>query len=139
MKNSRNTIVAFHIGRGGRFNNSGHKTFIGEKRIDAFVDDLFIRNRDEDGRFMTPEYVDFNGDPVGLTQKEADSGIGTINIDHAYDTTYACGISDLDEGEIEIICENDDYKSPELVSFLSEKTAYNFDKYGCVLEEAIEE
>lgn len=35
-------IVAFHIGRGGRFYNPGFKSFIGEKSINDFTDDLFI-------------------------------------------------------------------------------------------------
>lgn len=37
-----NTIVAFHTGRGGRFYNPGHTTFIGEKKISDFTGDLFL-------------------------------------------------------------------------------------------------
>lgn len=49
MTNSTNnfaqsTIVAFHIGRGGRFNNQGFRSFIGEEKIGKFTDDLFIRH-----------------------------------------------------------------------------------------------
>ena len=36
------TIVAFHIGRGGRFHNSGHVSFIGFKTINEFTSDLFV-------------------------------------------------------------------------------------------------
>jgi hypothetical protein len=43
----KNLIVAFHIGRGGRFNNSGFKSFLGEKSIDEFTDDLFIHRKNE--------------------------------------------------------------------------------------------
>lgn len=36
------TLVAFHIGRGGRFHNAGHKIFIGQdKSINEFTSDLF--------------------------------------------------------------------------------------------------
>ncbi len=47
MKNSKNTqtekiIVAFHIGRGGRFHNAGHKSFVGEKNINEFTYNLFV-------------------------------------------------------------------------------------------------
>lgn len=35
------TIVAFHTGRGGRFYNAGHVTFIGSKNINEFTSDLF--------------------------------------------------------------------------------------------------
>lgn len=36
-----NKIVAFHIGRGGRFNNQGFLRFLGEKKIGEFTDHLF--------------------------------------------------------------------------------------------------
>ena len=41
------TIVAFHTGRGGRYYNAGHTTFIGEKKISDFTDDLFLRYENE--------------------------------------------------------------------------------------------
>lgn len=51
MKTSNNTIektiVAFHTGRGGRFYNAGHVSFIGERKIDEFVNDLFVRFENE--------------------------------------------------------------------------------------------
>ena len=33
MTNTKNTIVYFHTGRGGRFHNAGHTTFCGDKNI----------------------------------------------------------------------------------------------------------
>ena len=33
MTTIKNTIVYFHIGRGGRYHNSGHVTFYGQKNI----------------------------------------------------------------------------------------------------------
>lgn len=41
------TIVSFHTGRGGRFYNSGHTTFIGEKKISDFTEDLFLHYENE--------------------------------------------------------------------------------------------
>jgi len=42
-QNTLNTLVSFHIGRGGRFHNSGFKKFIDtNKCIDDYVSDLFI-------------------------------------------------------------------------------------------------
>ena len=32
-ENQNQTIVAFHVGRGGRYWNPGHVSFIGEKKI----------------------------------------------------------------------------------------------------------
>ena len=36
------TIVGFHTGRGGRFYNAGHVSFIGECKISDFTNDLFL-------------------------------------------------------------------------------------------------
>jgi len=47
MENKTEIIVAFHTGRGGRFNNGGHTTFIGQKEITDFTGDLFIRFQNE--------------------------------------------------------------------------------------------
>lgn len=41
------TIVAFHIGRGGRFHNAGFKSFIGAKKITDFTDNLFLGYENE--------------------------------------------------------------------------------------------
>jgi hypothetical protein len=87
-------ILAFHIGRGGRFHNPGHLTFIGFKAIDRFTDDLFM-NEDE------TEYIDSNGNEVGLSVDN--DGTGRIDIDRDYDTTYCKYLDDLDENEMDAI------------------------------------
>ena len=153
-------IVAFHIGRGGRFHNPGHKSFIGEKSIGEFTEDLFTRfehqdkfcNRlgwdesfngvkcildcltDED--FETLEtyygisqddlgeleyYCGASGASVGLTESDVDSGIGIINIDHGYNTTYTKYLTDCDEDELEIIREFTGWKSYELDDYVNPK------------------
>jgi hypothetical protein len=93
FENNKDLIVAFHIGRGGRFYNSGHLSYIGEYDIDAFTEKLFM-NEDE------TMYTD--GDGNELLEVE-NGGIGRIDIDGAYDTTYTCKVSDLDEKEIDVI------------------------------------
>lgn len=45
---NNNIIVAFLIGRGGRYFNAGHKMFIGEKPIGTFTDDLFVRYENQE-------------------------------------------------------------------------------------------
>lgn len=129
------TIVAFHIGRGGRFNNQGHLSFVGVHDISYFTDDLFInyenqakifnaikgRENLENKYYNCCENDDFSffeklgfdlgkkvfydqcGNEVGLTEKEYDSGVGSINIDHGYDTTYTCCLEDCDEDELRLI------------------------------------
>ena len=133
----KNTIVAFHIGRGGRFNNPGFLTYLGEKKIGEFTDDLFLSHENyhkiakkfrdhenltsllqqaEEGNKYAIErleawgfdlgqelYVDCNGRHIGLTLQEEETGIGYINIDNEYDTTFTKLLSDCSEGELETI------------------------------------
>lgn len=135
---AKNTIVAFHIGRGGHYWNPGHLTFIGENRIGKYIDDLFLNYENEadiwkaiEGRpnlekkymqavegdkealaffaerlkmpFGEKAYFDGGGKPVDLTEAEAATGIGKINIDNDYDTTYTRLLSDCNERELKAI------------------------------------
>ena len=93
LEENKDLIVAFHIGRGGRFHNSGYKSYIGEKNINDFTSDFFL-NREE------TFYIDCNGEELLAVDND---GTGEINIDNDYDTTYACKVSDLSEEEINII------------------------------------
>ncbi len=93
FENNKDLIVAFHIGRGGRFYNSGHLSYLGEKDINDFVENLFL-NEDE------TMYTD--GDGNELLEVE-NGGIGRIDVDGGYNTTYTCKVSDLDEKEIDVI------------------------------------
>jgi hypothetical protein len=137
------TIVAFHVGRGGRFYNAGHVTFIGQRKISEFTHDLFISyenyyqiskqiagrenlsallekafegdtaatNRLSGWGFELGEeiYTNGNGDPVGLTVEEAETGVGTINIDNQYDTTSACYLSDCDDRNFKLIKDSNEF------------------------------
>ena len=125
--NKSGIIVAFHTGRGGRYHNAGHVTYIGEKNIGEFLNDLFFNEE-------TQEYYGGNGELVGLTQAEVESGVGSINIDHQYDTTTTCHIEDCSEREIEMICQSNEYKSVELTQYLESVTDYKFDGWGAIIE-----
>ena len=128
MKNLENkTIVAFHIGRGGRFNNAGHTSFIGEKSISNFVDSLFLK---ED----KTEYTDGNGNKIGLTVEECNSGIGIINIDGDYDTTYTCYLQDCSDEELEIIA-----KTKEERGYFASENVYKEVKLEMIERGLIEE
>lgn len=136
-------IVAFHIGRGGRFNNQGFKSFIGTcAGIGDFTNDLYPRYENEsnykerfgfdstcnknqkcildlitdeqfeelDERFGIKEedlgdliYYDCGGNSTGLTSKEVDCGIGYIDIDGEYNSTYTVYLDDCSDDEIELI------------------------------------
>lgn len=92
--NENNTIVAFHIGRGGTFNNAGYLSYEGEGSIDKYTADLFLTEKEP------KQYMDSNGNEVGLTEKEKETGIGKINIDGRYDITYTIWLSDCTDEEI---------------------------------------
>lgn len=48
VDNTEDTLVTFHIGRGGRFNNPDYKTYwCQDKPIDAYTDDLFMSYENE--------------------------------------------------------------------------------------------
>ena len=111
--NTSTTIVKFNIGRGGKFNNQGHKTFIGTERIDQGddYDSLFLNEE-------TGEYLDCDGNSVELTKEEAEKGIGTIDLDGSYDTTYTKYITDINETELDILLSEDHYIAQQVVQEL---------------------
>jgi len=158
-----NIIVAFHIGRGGQFNNAGFKSFIGERKIGEFTNGLITQFENESSlvnnlrtegnndlliedffnmctnhdfeqiketfRIFKEDlgeliYIDAGGNSTYLTQKQVDCGVGTIDLDGHYDTTYTQLLSDCDGQELGLINDANDYKSPELEQYISD----NFDK-----------
>ena len=138
MTNS-NIYVAFHIGRGGLFNNQGHKTFIGEMTFAELVhkrsEYLFEHNKDAKGKFCKPFL--HSGDPYGLevTTDDYKNGLtGKLNFDWDYDSDIVKDINDCSENELEIIAESTDYKSYDLINFLETyNEEWKFDRFGTLL------
>lgn len=114
-------IVAFHIGRGGRFNNQGHKSYIGERDFQDLVksnsDELFIVNRNKDGKFCKPYYV--NGAGNRVSDDPINAKVGILDFDGEYDTDIARYIEDCTDEEIDLIRDSREYKSPELEAWLN--------------------
>lgn len=96
-----NMPVGFKIGRGGRYYNGGHKTFLGETDINAYTGELFLH---DDG-----EYYDETGNPVGLTEAEAMTGCGEIDRDGMYNTIVVKPLGDCTSDELQIIAESQNY------------------------------
>jgi len=162
MKNNT-TIVAFHIGRGGRFHNQGHLSFKGINEISYFTNDLFTKYENQDqfkNRFGFDDagdnqkcildlitdknfeeleekfgisekdlgeeiYIDGNGNQVGLTVAEAGTGIGYIDIDADYNTTYTKHLSDCTNNEISAIIDSSEWNRTEILSEYADILGYN--------------
>lgn len=162
IQTSTEIIVAFHIGRGGRFYNAGHKSFIGTKKISEFTNDLYItyantfdiyqkiagRENLEELYYTATEdsaegeaarekfaslgmdigeeiYTSSGGNEVGLTVAQAETGIGSINIDHEYDTTYTKYIEDCDEQELKLIENSTEWNREIILADLARHLGYS--------------
>lgn len=115
--NTNRIIVAFHIGRGGRYHNAGHCTFIGEKNLQDLITmndaNLFLRVRDENGRFCKAYITDSDGNTI-LSAEDSLKETGTLNFDNQYDTDTCCFLDECSEEELLLIKESTDWKSSRL-------------------------
>lgn len=105
---SKNVRVAFHIGRGGRFNNAGHKRFLPNvsKLQDCFGENSYIIDEDENGNALPDEQWQLNDDGgnVILKGREAiESETGILEWDTIYDTDIVRDIEDCTDEEMEIL------------------------------------
>lgn len=117
MKN----LVCFHIGRGGRFNNQGHKTYRNDiedfqELLRYYADELFERTEDEDGNQLSNEECcieDCNGNVLvqGLEAMTGETGV--LDFDGDYDTSYVKDIKTCTDEELQIIV--DAYNSGDYV------------------------
>ena len=129
---TKRIIVAFKIGRGGRFNNGGHKSYKGQYDISHFCDKLFWTEEEEfqnEGEYLNQEIKDECGNGVGLTVREMNFGIGRIDFDGEYDTIYTEYLDNLSEEEKRIILDYKRYKGYEV-----EEAFKNADKFIIVTE-----
>lgn len=102
---SKDEILMFHIGRGGQFRNPGHLTFAGNHEITDCYDwgqYTYERDRDELGRFCKKYLTRDNGNKLMNAEDYAialNTGIGVLNFDEGYNTTYTTFLKDIDERE----------------------------------------
>ena len=135
MKN----LVCFHIGRGGRFNNQGHKTYRNDiedfqELLRYYADELFEYTEDEDGNQLSNEECcikDCNGNVLvqGLEAMTGETGV--LDFDGDYDTSYVKETEKCTDSELYAII--DAYKGGERVD--RELLEYACDATGYELEE----
>ena len=100
--------VAFHIGRGGRFGNPGHKSFNPNVTLlqECFSQDSVIINEDEKGNAIPDEQwvlIDGAGDVIIKGRDAIESETGILEWDTIYDTDIVKYIEDCTNEEIELI------------------------------------
>ncbi len=104
-------FACFHIGRGGRFNNQGHKTYRNDIKdfqelLRYYTNELFFYTEDEGGNELPAEewaVKDESGSVLLQGREEIESEIGRLDFDGEYDTTYVCSIDELDDEESALI------------------------------------
>lgn len=97
----KNTLVAFHIGRGGRFPNGGHYTYMNDiKDFQTLLklknDYLFLHDTDSNDKPL-PENEQYYTDGAGnimLNASEVNSKTGLIDWDGVYNTDIVCKLCD---------------------------------------------
>lgn len=110
--NSDNRIVvAFHVGRGGRFHNPGHKEYKGEinflQLCNSQTQYLSEVNRDSNGRFCRPYLIDDGGN-MAVSPEDYGNEVGEINYDFDYDRWFCQYIEDCSDSELMMIYEADE-------------------------------
>ena len=148
-------FVRFHIGRGGRFNNQGHLSFINEDNFQDLISDfkgganLFevnsVYDEETDTEKDLPEeewYLYDAGNKILVQGKEAmEADTGCLDWDGEYDTDYVTTTDELNDKEIECLWDaycKDAWMSDELKDAIctlkDKKRVHNIKRYQTNLE-----
>lgn len=108
LEGAQNMKVRFHIGRGGRFNNAGHKTYAGtvNKLSDCFGDFCNIIDVDENGNPLPDsewQLEDGGGNVILSGRDEIESETGVLDWDGEYDTDIVRDLSECNDDEYQLI------------------------------------
>ena len=107
LEEAQNMKVRFHIGRGGHFNNAGHKTYVGtvNELSDCFGDSIVI-SEDENGKTLPDsewQLVDSGSNVILSGRDEIESETGILDWDGEYDTDIVRKLSECDDDEYQLI------------------------------------
>ena len=107
LEEAQNMKVRFHIGRGGHFNNAGHKTYEGtvNELSDCFGDSIVI-SEDENGKTLPDsewQLVDSGSNVILSGRDEIESETGILDWDGEYDTDIVRHLSECDDYEYQLI------------------------------------
>ena len=114
------TYVAFKVGRGGRFHNPGYISFYGEMTFAELVkeqsNDLFLRDRDEHGRFCKRILINCSGNVV--SEDDINGNTGCLDFDGDYDKYYVKDMQDMSQEERDAVRKENSYISEELTHYI---------------------
>lgn len=105
--NAQNVLVHFHIGRGGRFYNSGHKTYVAT--VDSLSDcfgDADVISTDVEGNALPDkdwQLIDSGGNVRLEGREEIEAATGVLDWDGDYDTDIVRYISECSDEEYRLI------------------------------------
>ena len=107
LDEAQNMKVRFHIGRGGQFNNAGHKTYVGTVNdlSDCFGDSI-VFSEDENGKPLPDsdwQLVDGGGNVILSGRDEIESETGILDWDGEYDTDIVRYLEDCNDDEYQLI------------------------------------
>ena len=107
LEEAQNIKVRFHIGRGGRFHNAGHKTYVGTVNdLSDCFGESFIISEDENGKTLPDSewrLVDGGGNVILSGRDEIESETGVLDWDGEYDTDIVRHLSECDDDEYQLI------------------------------------
>lgn len=107
QEKAQNVKVRFHVGRGGRFHNAGHKSYVGTvNSLSDCFGDSFIISEDENGKPLPDsdwQLVDGGGNVILTGRDEIESETGILEWDGEYDTDIVRHISECDDDEYQLI------------------------------------
>ena len=107
FEEAQNIKVRFHIGRGGRFHNAGHKTYVGTVNdLSDCFGDSFLISEDENGKTLPDSewrLEDGGGNVILSGRDEIESETGILDWDGEYDTDIVRHLSECDDDEYQLI------------------------------------
>lgn len=106
FEEAQNIKVRFHIGRGGRFHNAGHKTYVGTVNglSDCFGESTMLISEDENGKPLPDsEWQLVDGGVILSGRDKIESETGILDWDGEYDTDIVRHLSECDDDEYQLI------------------------------------
>lgn len=112
LEGAQDLKVRFHIGRGGHFNNAGHKTYVGTVNglSDCFGESSIIDVDDNGDKLPDSKWqlIDGGGNVILTGRDKIESETGILDWDGEYDTDIVRKLSECDDDEYEMILDTEE-------------------------------